>query len=162
MSRRTLVLALIVGSVATSVACTKAPVAPPPAMVGHWEGKADVAVNWCNATELAVALTINGDGTVAGKVGDATLKEAHIYPNPGKPPKGFTLQTKYVVEAALDGPLVAAEGIKRDTICIPVEVNADGQLAGAFLTSGKEYGGKEEKIFSAGLRPLSKTPAREP
>jgi len=129
-------------------------------MVGHWDGKAEVAVNWCNAKELAVSLTINGDGTVTGKVGDAALKEGRIYPNPGKPPKGFTLQTKYVVEADLDGPLVAAEAIKRDTICIPVEVNADGRLAGAFLTSGKENGGKDEKILSAGLRPLTKTPAQ--
>jgi hypothetical protein len=160
MSRKTLVSVLIVGLVMTLVACKKTAVAPPASMVGHWEGKAEVAVNWCNAKELTVSLTISQDGTVAGKVGDATLKDGHIYPNPGKPPKGFTLQTSFVVEAALDGPLVAAEGIKRDEICIPVEVNKDGQLAGAFLTSGTEYGGKDEKVFSAGLKPLTKTPAR--
>lgn len=160
MSRKALVSVLIVGLAVTLVACKKAAVAPPASMVGHWEGKAEVAVNWCNAKELAVSLTINQDGTVAGKVGDATLKDGHIYPNPGKPPKGFMLQTNFVVEAALDGPLVAAEGIKRDDICIPVDVNKDGQLAGAFLTSGTEYGGNDEKVFSAGLKPLTKTPAR--
>jgi len=160
MSRKALVSVLIVGLAVTLVACKKAAVAPPASMVGHWEGKAEVAVNWCNAKELAVSLTINQDGTVAGKVGDATLKDGHIYPNPGKPPKGFTLQTNFVVEAALDGPLVAAEGIKRDEICIPVDVNKDGQLAGAFLTSGTEYGANDEKVFSAGLKPLTKTPAR--
>lgn len=160
MSRKTLVSVLIVSLAMTLVACKKTAVAPPASMVGHWEGKAEVAVNWCNAKELTVSLTISQDGTVAGKVGDATLKDGHIYPNPGKPPKGFTLQTSFVVEAALDGPLVAAEGIKRDEICIPVEVTKDGQLAGAFLTSGTEYGGKDEKVFSAGLKPLTKTPAR--
>jgi hypothetical protein len=160
MSRKTLLGVLIVGLAALLMTCTKGSVAPPAAMVGHWEGKAEVAVNWCNAKELAVSLTINQDGTVAGKVGDATLKDGHIYPNPGKPPKGFTLQTKFVVEADLDGPLVAAEGITRDEICIPVDVNKDGQLGGALLTSGKEYGGKDEKVFSAGLKPLTKTPAR--
>ena len=160
MSRKALVSVLIAGLAVTLVACKKTAVAPPASMVGHWEGKAEVAVNWCNAKELAVSLTINQDGTVAGKVGDATLKDGHIYPNPGKPPKGFTLQTNFVVEAALDGPLVAAEGIKRDEICIPVDVNKDGQLAGAFLTSGTEYGDNDEKVFSAGLKPLTKTSAR--
>jgi hypothetical protein len=159
MSRKTLLGVLIVGLAALLMTCTKGSVAPPAAMVGHWEGKAEVAVNWCNATELIVSLTINGDGTVTGKVGDAGLKDGHIYPNPGKPPKGFTLQTNFVVEADLDGPLVAAEGITRDTICIPVEVNKNGQLGGAFLTSGNEYGGKDEKVFSAGLKPLTRTPA---
>jgi hypothetical protein len=160
MSRKALVSVLVVGLVPTLVACKKAPVAPPAAMVGHWEGRAEVAVNWCNAKELPVALTIAQNGTVAGKVGDAVLKGGQIYPNPGKPPAGFTLQTKYVIEAELEGPLVASEGIKRDTICMPVEVNSEGKLAGAMLTSGKEYGGKDEKIFSAGLEPLTKSPGR--
>lgn len=159
MCRKALVSVLIVGLAVTLVACKKAAVAPPASMVGHWGGTAEVAVNWCNVKELAVSLTISQDGTVTGKVGDAALKEGHIYPNPGKPPTGFTLQTKFVVEANLDGPLVAAEGIKRDTICIPVEVNKGGQLVGALLTSGKDYGGKDEKIFSAGLNPLTKSPA---
>ncbi|HLE60582.1 MAG TPA: hypothetical protein VI700_03500 [Thermoanaerobaculaceae bacterium] len=159
MSRRALVGVVIVGLAAMLITCTRGSVAPPSAMVGHWEGTAEVAVNWCNAKELAVSFTINSNGAVAGKVGDAILKEGHIYPNPGRPPKGFTLQTNYVIEADLEGPLVAAEGITRDTICIPVDVNKDGQLAGAFLTSGTEYGSKDEKVFSAGLKPLTKTPA---
>jgi hypothetical protein len=137
-------------------ACAKAPVAPPAAMVGHWEGKADVAVNWCNAKELPISLTIHENGSVVGTVGDAALRQAFIYPNPGRPPKGFTVQTRYVIEAALEGPLVKAEGIQRPDICIPVEVTKDGQLTGAFLTSGKEYGEKGELVFSGGLRPLTK------
>jgi hypothetical protein len=160
MSRKTLVTLLVLGLAATLGACRKAPVAPPPAMVGHWEGKAEVAVNWCTAKELAVSFTIAANGSVTGKVGDATLKEGHIYPNPGKQPTGVMLQTKYVIEAGLDGPLVAAEKITRDEICIPVEVTKDGQLAGAFLTSGTETGSKEEKVFSGGLRPLTKTTPR--
>jgi hypothetical protein len=159
MSGKALVTLLLVGLTATLGACRKAPVAPPPAMVGHWEGKAEVAVNWCNAKELAVSFTIAANGSVTGKVGDATLKKGHIYPNPGKQPQGLMLQTKYVIEAGLDGPLVAAEKITRDEICIPVEVTKDGQLAGAFLTSGTEIGGKEDKVFSGGLRPLIKGPA---
>jgi hypothetical protein len=160
MSRKALVTLLVLGLAATLGACKKAPVAPPAAMVGHWEGKAEVAVNWCNAKELAVSVTIAADGSVTGKVGDATLKGGHIYPNPGKQPTGMMLPTNYVIQAGLDGPLVAAEKITREEICIPVEVNNDGQLAGAFLTSGTEIGSKEEKVFSGGLRPLTKGPAR--
>ncbi len=150
---------LLIG-LAAVCSCAKTPVAPPAAMVGHWEGKAEVAVNWCNAKELAVSVSIAPDGSVAGKVGDATLKGGHLYPNPGKPPKGFMLQTNYVIEAELEGPLVAAESIARGEICIPVELNREGQLTGAFLTSGSEYGGKDERVFSGGLRPLAKAASK--
>ncbi len=160
MSRKGVVALFIAGLVVPLTACKKAPVAPPAAMVGHWEGKADIAVNWCSAKELPIVLTISQNGSVVGKVGDATLKEAFIYPNPGRPPKGFTLQTKYVIEADLDGPLVKAEGIQRPDICIPLEVTSDGRLAGAFLTSGKETGDRSELVFSGGLRPLTRTGAR--
>jgi hypothetical protein len=159
MSRNTLVLSLLLGVVACS-ACRKAPVAPPASMVGRWEGHAEVAVNWCKAQELPLSLTIGEDGAVTGTVGEATLRNGRVYPNPGSARPGLTLQTKYVIEAALDGPLVAAEGIKRDEICIPIQVDKDGNLAGAFLTSGTEYGGKETRVFSAGLRPLAKVSPR--
>ena len=160
MSRKALVTLLIVGLAATLVACKKAPVAPPASMVGHWEGKAEVAVNWCSAKELAVSVMINGNGSVAGKFGDATLKEAHIYPNPGRPPEGNTVQNKYVIEAELEGPLVAAEAIQRPDICIPVEMTRDGRLAGAFMTSGSDTGEISKRVFSGGLIPLTKTPTR--
>ena len=157
MTRNALVTLLIVGLAATLVACKKAPVAPPAAMVGHWEGKAEIAVNWCAAKQLTVSVTINGDGSVVGKFGDATLKEAYIYPNPGRLPAGTTVQTKYVIEAELEGPLVAAEGIQRPDICIPVEVTGDGRLAGAFMTSGSEGGEMSKRVFSGGFIPLKKT-----
>jgi hypothetical protein len=160
INRKVLGVLVIAGLAAALVACRRVPVAPPSSMVGNWEGKADIAVNWCKAKELPVSLTINGNGSVAGKVGDAALKNAHIYPNPGRPPKGFTLQTKFVIEADLEGPLVGAEGIQRPDICIPVEVTKDGRLAGAFLTSGKEYGDPNERVFSGGLRPLTKVQPR--
>jgi hypothetical protein len=159
MSRTPTLAAVAAAVVVSLVACRKAPVAPPSSMVGHWEGTADVAVNWCNAKELPIVLTINQNGSVIGTVGDAALKEGFIYPNPGRPPKGFMVQTKYVIEAALEGPLVKAEGIERPDICIPVQVNTDGQLTGAFLTSGKEYGDKSQLVFSGGLRPLTKAGA---
>ena len=160
MSRNPLVISLLLGIAASSAACRKAPVAPPASMVGRWEGRAEVAVNWCKATELPLTLTIGEDGAVTGKVGDAALANGHVFPNPGRARQGLTLQTSYVIEANLDGPLVAAEGIKRDEICIPVEVDKDGKLTGAFLTSGSEYGGKETRVFSAGLRPLTKVAPR--
>ena len=160
MSRRPTLVVVTAGLVLSLLACRKAPVAPPSSMVGHWAGTADVAVNWCNAKQLPIVLTINQNGSVIGTVGDATLKEGSIYPNPGRQPKALALPTKFVIEAALEGPLVKAEGIERPDICIPVEVNKDGQLAGAFLTSGKEYGDKSQLVFSGGLRPLAKTGAR--
>jgi hypothetical protein len=129
-NRKVLAVLVLAGLAGALVACRRAPVAPPSAMVGNWEGQADIA-----------------------------LKDARIYPNPGRPPKGFTLQTKYVIEADLEGPLVAAEGIQRPDICIPVQVTDDGKLAGAFMTSGKEYGETSERIFSGGLRPLTKVQA---
>jgi hypothetical protein len=158
-NRKVLGVLVVAGLTLALAACRRAPVAPPSAMVGNWEGQADIAVNWCKAKELPIALTINRDGSVAGHVGDAALKDARIYPNPGRPPKGFTLQTKYVIEADLEGPLVAAEGIQRSDICIPVQVTDDGTLEGAFMTSGKEYGETSERIFSGGLRPLTKVQA---
>ena len=160
MTRNTLVTLLIVGLAATLVACKRTPAAPPAPMVGHWEGKADIAVNWCSAKQLTVSVTINGNGTVAGKFGDATLKEAYIYPKPGRPSEGTTMQDKYVIEAELEGPLVAAEGIQRPDICIPIELTRDGRLAGAFMTSGSDTGEMSKRVFSGGLIPLTKTPTR--
>ncbi len=154
--RRAALTPILAGLAVAAASCARSPVAPTAAMVGHWEGKAEVSINWCNAKELPVSLTIAPDGTVTGKVGDATLKDGRLYPNPGKPPKGFTLRTGHVIEADLEGALVTAEKIARAEICIPVDVNRDGQLTGAFLTSGSEYGGKDEKVFSGGLQPLTK------
>src|SRR5258706_12566509 len=47
-------------------------------MVGHWEGNARIIVSWCHQTNLTVAVDIHADGSVTGKIGDATLVAGHF------------------------------------------------------------------------------------
>ena len=74
-------------------------------MVGHWEGNARIIVSWCHQTNLPVAVDIHADGSVTGKIGDATLVGGHflnrIAVGRGR---GLNLATDYMVTGKLMAP----------------------------------------------------------
>lgn len=42
-------------------------------VVGHWVGNGQVTSNWADIDKLKFDITINVDGTIAGKIGDAEI-----------------------------------------------------------------------------------------
>lgn len=119
-----------------------------PAMVGHWEGNARIIVSWCHQKNLPVAVDIHADGSVTGKIGDATLVGGHFLSHPSWP-WGHTLVT-----GKLAGAIVAAEGITRPEVTMMCDYS-DGSFKGQLDTSGSlcvfssEETMKEKMSFSA-------------
>lgn len=128
--------------------CLGAPAIVGPAMVGGWDGNARIIVAWCQQTNLPVSLTVAADGRVQGKVGDATLTNAHLNRNRGPLGRRLNLKTDYIVVGDLHGPIVASEQITRSRVSMPLNF-AGGTFAGGVHTSGTKWGGKQRMIFSA-------------
>jgi len=125
-----------------------------PAMVGHWEGSARIIVSWCHQKSLPVAVDIHADGSVTGKIGDAILIGGRFDANRGWLGRKLNLATDYIITGKLDGAIVVAEGITRDKIYIPLDLN-DNTFVGGINTSGSlcvfssEKTMKEKMGFSA-------------
>ena len=100
-----------------------------PAMVGHWEGNARIIVSWCHQTNLTVAVEIHTDGSVTGKIGDATLVTGHFAPHRTWPWRHSLITGK------LDGAIVAAEGITRSSVTLICDFSNDS-FTGQIDTNG--------------------------
>jgi hypothetical protein len=100
-----------------------------PAMTGHWDGNARIIVSWCHQTNLPVAVDIHADGSVTGKIGDATLVAGHFLPHRTWP-WGHTMVT-----GKLDGAIVAAEGITRSSVTMICDFS-NGSFQGQIDTNG--------------------------
>ena len=118
---------------------------PPPEMIGEWQGDGKVIVTWCKQGRLAIHLYIRADGKVSGMVGDALITDGFVRKNNwfldwmGNP--------EYVIEARLDGPIVEAENIRRESIELLLDIDGH-ELQGGFHTSGSKTGGKESMIMT--------------
>jgi hypothetical protein len=106
-----------------------------PAMVGHWEGNARIIVSWCHQKNLTISVDIHADGSVTGKIGDATLTGGRFEANRGWLGRKLNLATDYIITGKLDGAIVTAEGITRDKIYIPLNLK-DNAFVGGINTSG--------------------------
>jgi hypothetical protein len=127
-----------------------------PTMVGHWEGTARIIVTWCQQTNLPVKLDIRADGKVAGTVGDATLARARLERNRGWLGRKLNIKTDYIITGDLKGAIVAAEGIERSGVKMPLNFTC-GTFVGGIHTSGWLGGGKEGMILSASSLVLRRT-----
>lgn len=90
-----------------------------PAMAGRWEGNARIIVSWCSQTNLPVALDVHADGSVNGKIGDATLVAGHFQSHRTWPWRHSLITGK------LDGDIVAADGITRSQVTIICDFSND-------------------------------------
>jgi hypothetical protein len=129
---------------------------PTPPMVGHWEGSARIIVIWCQQTNLPVAVDIQADGSVTGKVGDAALINGRFKRNRGWLGRKLNLKTDYIIRGKLTGSVVAAEGITRSGVWMPLNFN-DGAFVGSLDTSGWKIGGKKRMILSTARLTLTRT-----
>lgn len=127
-----------------------------PEIVGQWKGHARIIVSWSQQTSLCVTLNIRDDATVTGKVGDALLTNGRLKKNRGWLGKNLEVKTDYIVVGDLKGAIVAAEGITRRRVKMPLNL-ADGALRGGLHTSGSKFGGKDQMILSAAGLCLNRT-----
>jgi hypothetical protein len=127
-----------------------------PAMAGQWEGNARIVVNWCRQTNLYVAVDINTNGGVTGKVGDATLVDAHFRLYRGWLGRKLNLWSDYIIEGKLNAPIVATEAITRNFVSIPLDFK-DGVYSGGIITSGSLclFAGPEERKAKMALTAMA-------
>jgi len=122
-------------------------------MIGEWKGECKIIVSWCEQDRLAFHLIIGSDGRVEGSIGDASIADGSVSKNSwflarlGKP--------QYIIEATLDGSIVATEEIHRESITLLVDID-DAELEGGFRTSGSKLGGKETMAMSGSSLRLTK------
>jgi len=128
-----------------------------PAMVRHWEGNARIIVSWCKQTNLPISLGIHSDGSVTGIIGDAVLSQGRLQRNRGWLGRKLHLKTDYIIIGDLAGSIVAAEGITRSGVKMPLNFSG-GTFVGGLHTSGSKFGGKDRMILSASLTLTNKMP----
>lgn len=128
----------------------------PAGIAGTWSGDARIIVRWCHQTSLPVAVTIHVNGAVTGKVGDATLVEAHFRRNRGWLGRKLNVKTDYIITGKLNGPIIANEEITRSRVSIPIHLERDN-IAGGLHTSGLFCGGKKHMTLSAAHLTLART-----
>jgi hypothetical protein len=120
----------------------------PQAMVGAWNGTADIAVNWTIARALPVRLQIAQDGSVSGTVGDATVRNGRLQRNRTTLGRTLHVKTDWIVVGALEGDVIKAESIHRDGVKIPLNWFGD-HFEGSVNTSGSQFGGAESMWLAA-------------
>jgi hypothetical protein len=119
-----------------------------PGTVGQWKGNARIVVVWTKQTNLCVTLDIRDDGAVAGKIGDALLTNGRLKKNRGMLGRKLKVKTEYIIVGDLQGALIAAEGITRPHIKMPLNLS-NRTLTGGIHTCGSRFGGKDHMILSA-------------
>lgn len=145
MSRHLVVILIVAHLAAAPPLWAGATPFPPPEMIGEWQGDGAVIVTWCKQPRIAIHLYIRADGKVSGMVGDALITNGFLRKNNwfldwmGNP--------EYVIEAGLDGAIVEAENIRRESIEFLLDIDGH-ELNGGFHTSGSKMGGKESMILT--------------
>lgn len=120
-------------------------------LVGRWQGQAEIIVSWCRQKQLRVSLEVRPDGRVTGQVGEAALSGARLSRNRGWLGRQLGLATDWRVSGELVGPVVAAEGIVRESVSIPLDFQ-DGVWVGGVHTSGSKPGrAADGRLSAAGL-----------
>ncbi len=121
---------------------------PDARLAGHWTGEARIIVTWCAQELLPVDLTVHDDGVVTGTIGDAQLVAGRMRRNRGSLARALGVKTDFIVQAELAGPVVAAEGITRAGVNVPLSLT-DGVLHGSVHTSGAHVGDAQTMVLTA-------------
>lgn len=128
-----------------------------PQWVGRWEGQAEIIVAWCRQKQLRVSVEVRPDGRVTGRVGEARLRGARLIRNRGWLGRRLGLATDWRLLGELEGPVVAAEGIVRESVSMPLDFK-HGVWVGGVHTSGSLFGGAANGRFSAAGLSLRRVP----
>lgn len=121
----------------------------PAAMTGTWAGDAQIFVNWTVQRTLPVRLAMASDNRVSGTVGDASLRNGRLERNRTAIGRALHVKTDWIVRGDLEGDVIRAEGIRRESVSIPLDW-IDDHFQGAVNTSGGQFGGKKSMWLAAG------------
>ena len=94
---------------------------------------------------------------MTGTVGDARLMEGRFLKNRGGLGRKLNIETDYIIKGHLDGPIVAAEGITRARVMMPLNFDG-GSIKGGVATSGILFGGENHMVFTARSLKLTHIP----
>lgn len=130
---------------------------PPSTLIGTWSGDAAIVVSWTTQRSLAVRVTIDSAGRVAGRVGDAELFNGHVRPNRGAIARALGWKTDFIITGQLNGPVIAAEQVVREGVRIPFDL-VDGRIEGGIHTTGSKSRGREGMALSARNLVLQRPP----
>ena len=113
----------------------------PAAMVGTWQGKGDhyLASKYLHQRTIACTITLASDGTITGKIGDATIKNSSFHTT------SWFLRllgnAKYQCWFDLEGPIVAKENfIRPGGIFFLDKMISDTEMECAFNSYGPKFG----------------------
>ena len=120
----------------------------PAAMAGFWSGEARIVVSWATEKTLRVTLSIAPDGRVTGTIGAAVLRNGSFESNRTAIGRALRIKTDWIVRGTLDGDVIKAEGIRRESVMIPLNW-VDDHFEGGVNTSGSHFGGKETMWLAA-------------
>ncbi|MFA4907698.1 MAG: hypothetical protein WC602_05500 [archaeon] len=127
---------------------------PPQAMIGHWAGEGEIAVNWTKQLRLRLDIVISADGKVTGKVGDAEIIGSHFGRN--RPVARWFGNPPYMIRVKLNGALIQKEDIVRKGGYIVLDVKGD-HLEGFFHSTGWHIGTRKTMwmaVFKVILEPV--------
>jgi len=114
------------------------------AVAGRWEGRTKVVNDWGPPGELAVVLSVNGDGTVEGTIGAASFRNAALKPNRSWLGSVFHIRSDYRLTGTLNGPITPKFVIECATFTLPLSFGSgtlDGRLGGSDCSrAGKKQG----------------------
>jgi hypothetical protein len=128
-----------------------------PRMVGRWKGDATIFVSWTAAKSLTVQVVIAPNDSVTGTIGDARLVDGYFERNRGWLGRTLNIKTDYIITGKLDGPIIAAENIRRDRVMLPLNWK-NNRFEGGVATSGTKMGGAKSMVLSAGRLVLERAP----
>jgi hypothetical protein len=138
--RTSLIFLSFAFAVTFPAASAREPAVGAPELAGRWIGDSQVIVTWCNQKKIALDLTVHEDGRVSGTLGDAEITSGVVIPRTSRSlPTRWLYNTEYLIRVELSGPLVAAEGIHRDSAALQVSLLANGRLIGGIHSNGLRF-----------------------
>lgn len=112
----------------------------PSTLVGTWVGSASNTHITPSNAPMPLTLTISPDGSVAGNLGTAVVKNGSIKKNRGKLGKFFNMKSDYLIYADLEGSLVADKDIRYEGVFINMNIEDDKVVAAGFTTTHSRHG----------------------
>jgi len=127
-------------------------------LVGTWTGETQPVVDWVEAREIPVTLTIHRSGEISGRVGDADIVGGIVKPGRGWVLKMLGWGREFVAKAMLQGFIIEAENIRRDRVNILFDIE-DNELRGGLHSSGSKIGDRKTMRLSTRAMILRRRPS---
>ncbi len=123
----------------------------PATLEGKWRGEAVIGLTWARKNQpLPLEFEFGADGSVSGKVGDATLKHGYVASNRGDFGRAIDIKTDYILRGELEGIVVANEPKSSRFVIAPFNViekpGEDAHIWGSVTTWDSPNGGKNETV----------------